>query len=103
MVYDVIEKRCFLKECVNPNLFSEWRGSKSDYSIQISQRANVQPNKLLAKGEDVINYGKNIQFYLEAKTSPSIVKQSEKFRLKRNVLFPFQMFFNFKPLRVKAT
>jgi len=54
MVYDVIEKRCFLKECVNPHLFTEWKGSKSDYSIQISQIANVQPNKLLARGKNII-------------------------------------------------
>jgi len=54
MVYDVIEKRCFLKKCINPGLFTEWRGSKSDYSIQISQRANVKPNKLLARGKDFI-------------------------------------------------
>jgi len=64
MVYDVPEKRCFLKECVNPHLFTEWRGSKSDYSIQISQRANVQPNKLLARGKDIINYHKVKYTYL---------------------------------------
>jgi len=51
MVYDVVEKRCFLKECVNPHLFTKWKGSKSDYSIQISQRANKQPDKLIARGK----------------------------------------------------
>jgi len=56
MVYDVPEKRCFLKECVNPHLFAEWTRSESDYSIQISQRANVQPNKLLARGRSIIEH-----------------------------------------------
>jgi len=56
MVYDIRTKRCFLKGCVNPHLLTEWRGSESGYSIQISQRANVQPNRLLARGDVVISY-----------------------------------------------
>jgi len=51
MVYDVIEKRCFLKECVNPHLFTKWNGRNEDYYISISQRANKSPNKLLARGD----------------------------------------------------
>jgi len=50
MVYDVQNKRCFLKQCVNPHLFTEWNGKSEDYYIFISQRANKSPNKLLARG-----------------------------------------------------
>jgi len=50
MVYDVIEKRCFLKQCVNPHLFTESNGRDEDYYISISQRANKSPNKLLSRG-----------------------------------------------------
>jgi len=50
MIYDVPTKRCFLKECLNPHLFVNWNESDSNYSIQILQRINVEPNKLLARG-----------------------------------------------------
>jgi len=56
MVYDVQNKRCFLKQCVNPHLFTEWNGRKEDYYIFISQRANKSPNKLLARGNKYLNY-----------------------------------------------
>ena len=52
MVYDVKTTSCFLKECVNPHQFTEYQGSDSDYHIQISQRANVEPNKQLARGRN---------------------------------------------------
>jgi len=52
MIFDDKTKRCFLKECVNPHQFTEYQGSDSDYHIQISQRANVEPNKHLARGRN---------------------------------------------------
>jgi len=53
IVYDIQTKRCFLKECVNPHQFIEWNGQETEYDIQISQKANVEPNKLLARGENI--------------------------------------------------
>jgi len=52
MVYDIQTKRCFLKECVNPHQFIESNEQEADSYIQISQTANVEPNKFLARGED---------------------------------------------------
>jgi len=58
MVYDVQTKRCFLKECVNPNLFAEWKGNDSLYSIHILEKIRVPPKTLLARGnsESVSKY-----------------------------------------------
>jgi len=54
MVYDIENKRCFLKQCVNLHLFTEWNGKDEDYYIFISQRANKSPNHLLARGKSSI-------------------------------------------------
>lgn len=50
MVYDDQTKRCFLKECVNPNLFAEWKGNDSLYSIHILEKILVPPKTSLARG-----------------------------------------------------
>jgi len=60
MVYDIQNKRCFLKQCVNPHLFTEWNGRNEDYYIFISQRANKSPNKYLARGNNAIYYVNNV-------------------------------------------
>jgi len=51
MVYDVQNKRCFMKQCLNPHLFTEWNGENENYYIFISLRAKKIPNKLLARGK----------------------------------------------------
>jgi len=50
MVYDVQNKRCFMKQCVNPHLFTEWNEKVEGYYIFISHRANMILTKLLARG-----------------------------------------------------
>jgi len=52
MFYDVQTKQCFLQDCLNPHLFMEWKGQKLNYNFQISQKINIGPNKLLARGKN---------------------------------------------------
>jgi len=50
MIYDIQNKGCFMKQCLNPHLFTEWNEKNENYYIFISLRANNIPNKLLARG-----------------------------------------------------
>jgi len=51
MVYDIQNKRCFMKQCVNPHLFTEWNERDETFYIFISLRADRSLNKLLARGK----------------------------------------------------
>lgn len=49
MVYDEY-KQCYLQKCVNPQLLTNWRELISDYFFYISEKVNLQHDKLLARG-----------------------------------------------------
>jgi len=54
MVYDIQDKRCFMKQCVNPHLFTEWNGKNETFYIFISHKANMILNTRLARGNKAI-------------------------------------------------
>jgi len=50
MVYGIQNKRCFMKQCVNPHLFTEWNEKNETFYIFISHKANMILNTRLARG-----------------------------------------------------